>query len=154
MRTVNLDSPGVIRYDIVIPIYRGIGIRTDLWGLKSEDERRMDLKRIFTEVAIAMVLVVGLVLLSGLSDRWEDRLHQSQDPEAESLFNDVRALSLSLHGEDSLLFNRDVGRVERTISLNCFRFKDSSKCEPAKTRLRSVIDRWNQRLGIEPATTR
>jgi len=115
----------------------------------------MDLKRIFTNVVIVMVLVVVVVLLPGLNDRWEDRLHRSQDPEAESLLNYERELSLDLNDKDLSLFNREIGRADRIISQTCFGpFKPSSKCESAKTRLRSVIDRWNQRLGIEPATTR
>jgi hypothetical protein len=115
----------------------------------------MDVTRILINVAIVMVLVVGVVLLPGLNDRWQDRLNRSQDPEAANLLNDVTALSWSLNGKDSWSFNRDVRRVSQTISWNCFGpFKDSSKCESAKTRLRSVIDRWNQRIGNEPATTR
>ena len=43
----------------------------------------MHLKRIFTNVVIVVVLVVVVALLPGLNDRWEDRLHRSQDPEAE-----------------------------------------------------------------------
>jgi hypothetical protein len=115
----------------------------------------MHLKRIFTNVVIVVVLVVVVALLPGLNDRWEDRLHRSQDPEAESLLYDARDLSLNLNDEDLSLFNRDIGRADRIISQTCFGpFKNSSKCEPAKTRLRSVIDRWNQRIGNEPATIR
>lgn len=115
---------------------------------------RMDLKRIFTFALVVIAVSVGVYFLPELNDRWQDQLNRSQDPEAADLLNDVQRTSLLLHGENSASFNRDTRTVSQTIQFNCFRFKNSSKCDPAKTRLRSIIDHWNQRIDNEPAPTR
>jgi hypothetical protein len=122
-----------------------------IFDLKAEEETRMNLKKIFAFM-ISVIVVVAILLLPDLSSRWEDQLRRSEDPEAAQLFKDAGILYSSLHGEDLRLFNRETTRgVWQTITFNCFRFKNPMKCEPAKARMRSIIDYWNQRVKDQPA---